>query len=93
MTTDTRQAGREQQIAWEILRNSPTMSVAPPWRPVWRSREADAEANGDHPANGASASARKYFARRAEEDSGGPKGPSLRKRARRMRSLQSSMPS
>lgn len=59
---------RERQLAWEILRKSPTMQmVANMGGPWWRSGRPESD-DEDDPENGASPGARKYFARRAEEE-------------------------
>ena len=59
---------RERQLAWEILRKSPTMQmVANMGGPWWRSGRPESD-DEDDPENGASPGARKSFARRAEEE-------------------------
>ena len=58
---------RERQLAWEILRKSPTMQmVANMGGPWWRSGRPEKDDEDDPPENGASPAARKYFARRSE---------------------------
>ena len=60
---------RERQLAWEILRKSPTMQMAVnmggPW---WRAGRPETYDEDEPPENGASPAARKYFARRSEEE-------------------------
>ena len=60
---------RERQLAWEILRESPTMQmVANMGGPWWRSGRPEDDDEDELPENGASPGARKYFARRSEEE-------------------------
>ena len=60
---------RERQLAWEILRRSPTMRMAAnlggPW---WRSGRPESDDEDETAENGATSEARKYFARRSEEE-------------------------
>jgi len=63
------QDGRERQLAWEILRDSPTMRMAiamgGPW---WRSGETTTYDEEDVSEDGATLGARKYFACRSDEE-------------------------
>lgn len=60
---------RERQLAWEILRESPTMQmVANMGGPWWRLGRPETDDEEELPKNGASPAARKYFARRSEEE-------------------------